>query len=109
MAVKSVSTFGVLIVLGMIVAGCASDVTPVGSPETPASSSAAPTSSPATPANSSAAQASSSAASTKNREAIAHGSVEDSLNACQARIPKDASAGQRMLAEDSCRRGHAQR
>jgi hypothetical protein len=35
--------------------------------------------------------------------------VEDSLNACMARIPKDATAGQRMLAEESCRRDQALR
>jgi hypothetical protein len=35
----------------------------------------------------------------KNIDRIATGSVEDNLDACMARIPKDASAGQRMLAE----------
>jgi hypothetical protein len=34
---------------------------------------------------------------------IASGAVEDTLKACLARIPEDASAGQRMLAEHSCR------
>jgi hypothetical protein len=33
---------------------------------------------------------------------IAAGSVEDTLKACLARIPKDSSGGQRMLAEQSC-------
>lgn len=32
----------------------------------------------------------------------ASGSVEDTLKLCLARIPKDASAGQRLLAEQSC-------
>ena len=95
MAVKSVSTFGVLVLLGMIVAGCASNETPVVSSAAPMGSSAAP--------------AQSSAAPTKNSDPIAAGSVEDSLNACQARIPKDSSAGQRMLAEESCRRDQAAR
>lgn len=36
--------------------------------------------------------------------AHAAGSVEDSLQACLARIPKDATSGQRMIAEQSCRR-----
>lgn len=36
--------------------------------------------------------------------AIASGAVEDSLKVCLARIPKDASAGQRMMGEQSCQR-----
>ena len=35
---------------------------------------------------------------------VASGAVEDSLKACMARIPTDASAGQRMMAEQSCQR-----
>ncbi|HEX5646296.1 MAG TPA: hypothetical protein VFX56_04950 [Nitrospira sp.] len=33
---------------------------------------------------------------------MASGAAEDTLNACMARIPEVASAGQRMLAEQSC-------
>ncbi len=33
---------------------------------------------------------------------IAAGAAEDSLRACRARIPKDASIGQLMLAEQGC-------
>ena len=32
------------------------------------------------------------------------GSTRESLQSCMARIPKDASAGQRMMAEQSCER-----
>lgn len=32
------------------------------------------------------------------------GTQDDSLDACMARIPKDATAGQRMLAEETCAR-----
>lgn len=39
----------------------------------------------------------------------AAGSVEDSLQACLARIPKDATAGQRMVAEQSCQRDEGDR
>jgi hypothetical protein len=39
----------------------------------------------------------------------ASGSAGDTLEACAARIPKDASDGQRMLAEESCRRDQAAR
>jgi hypothetical protein len=35
--------------------------------------------------------------------------LSDSLNTCLARIPKDSSAGARMLAENSCRRDEAVR
>jgi len=34
----------------------------------------------------------------------ASGAVEDTLKACLTRIPKDATGGQRMIAQDSCRR-----
>ena len=47
------------------------------------------------------------AAATKN--AIAAGSTEDSLQACLARIPKDATARQRTVAEQSCRRDEGDR
>ncbi|TAJ08340.1 MAG: hypothetical protein EPO61_09545 [Nitrospirae bacterium] len=40
---------------------------------------------------------------------VASGAVEDTLPACLARIPKDASAGQRMFAEESCKRDEAAR
>jgi hypothetical protein len=33
---------------------------------------------------------------------VASGAAEDTLKACLARIPAEASAGQRMLAEQSC-------
>ena len=45
----------------------------------------------------------------KSNDAVAAGSVEDSLHACLARIPKDATAGQKMLAEQSCHRAEADR
>jgi hypothetical protein len=35
-------------------------------------------------------------------EVMASGAAEDTLKACMARIPVFASAGQRMLAEQSC-------
>ena len=42
-------------------------------------------------------------------EDIAAGSVEDTLGACMARIPKDASIGQVMIAEQSCWRDENER
>jgi hypothetical protein len=40
---------------------------------------------------------------------VASGAVEDSLKACLARIPKVASAGQRMIAEQGCGRDEDER
>lgn len=39
----------------------------------------------------------------------AAGAVEDTLKACLARIPKGASDGQRMIAEQGCRRDEGDR
>jgi len=39
----------------------------------------------------------------------ASGAVEDTMKACLARIPKDATSGQRMIAEDSCKRDEGTR
>ena len=44
--------------------------------------------------------------STSDRDRITLKTVEDTLMACLAGIPKDASTGQKMLAEESCRRDH---
>jgi hypothetical protein len=38
------------------------------------------------------------------QNSAAAGAVEDSLRACMTRIPKDASLGQRLIAERSCAR-----
>ena len=85
MADRSVSVFGFIALLGMMVGGCASEGT-MGSSGSGAAS-----------------------ATTTGINRIASGAVEDSLAACMARIPGDASAGQKMLAEESCRRDQAAR
>ncbi len=43
-------------------------------------------------------------ATTKSGDRASAGTQGDSLEACMSRIPKDATAGQRMLAEESCKR-----
>lgn len=48
-------------------------------------------------------------ATTKSGDRVSAGTQGDSLEACMARIPKDASAGQRMLAEASCERDQTTR
>ena len=54
-------------------------------------------------------KASNAPAAAASNAALAAGSVEDSLQACLARIPKDATTGQRMIAEQSCRRDEGDR
>lgn len=46
---------------------------------------------------------------TTSEPRIAAGAVEDTLKACMARIPRDASIGQRMIAEKSCGRDESDR
>ena len=48
-------------------------------------------------------------AATKSGDRASSGTQGDTLDACMGRIPKDASAGQRMLAEESCKRDQANR
>ena len=43
-------------------------------------------------------------ATAKSGDRASAGTQGDSLEACMARIPKDATAGQRMLAEETCKR-----
>ena len=87
MADRSAGMFGVIALLGMLVGSCASDEMMESSPSGGGTTST----------------------STKNIDRVASGAVEDNSNACMARIPKDASAGQRLLAEESCRRDQAAR
>lgn len=43
-------------------------------------------------------------ATTKSGDRASAGTQGDSFEACMSRVPKDATAGQRMLAEASCQR-----
>ena len=45
----------------------------------------------------------------EGRTTVAAGAAEDSQAACLKRIPQNATAGQRMLAEDSCKRDQSSR
>jgi len=91
MSERSLGLCGVMAVAGLMFGGCASD----GSMGTSVSGSSS--------------GSGATFGTTKNIDRVAAGAVEDNLNACMARIPKDASAGQRMLAEESCRRDQANR
>ena len=80
---RAVSVFGFIALLGVMVGGCAGEGT-MGSSGT-------------------------GSASAKGIDRVASGAVEDTLDACKGRIPKEASAGQNMLAEESCRRDQSVR
>jgi hypothetical protein len=49
-------------------------------------------------------KAAAAAAPESGLSVTASGAVEDNLKTCMGRIPKDASAGQRMMAEQGCGR-----
>ncbi|MDO9118615.1 MAG: hypothetical protein Q7U39_11705 [Nitrospira sp.] len=94
MSDRSLGLRGVITLVGLLLGGCASDGA-MGTSGTSGSGSSS--------------GSGATFGTTKNIDRIATGSVEDNLDACMARIPKDASAGQRMLAEESCRRDQANR
>jgi hypothetical protein len=66
-----------------------------------------PAASPSSPTMSSAAPAESNSMNQSSKSRIAAGVEEQTLDTCLGRIPKDATAGQKMLAEQSCRRDYA--
>ncbi len=94
MSDRSLGLRGVIALVGLLLGGCASDGA-MGTSGTSGSGSSS--------------GSGATFGTTKNIDRIATGSVEDNVDACMARIPKDASAGQRMLAEESCRRDQANR
>lgn len=105
-----------LAVFGLILGGCASDgkmeASDNSSMASPKMSTAAATEPSSTsPQMSGAAATESNSAkqpgSSKNR--IAAGIDEETLDTCLAQIPGDATAGQRMLAEQTCRRNFSTR
>ena len=96
-------------VLGLMVAGCASD----GKMESSSSSSSmsdggAAVSSPRSSGGAVVEPSSKNQPNSSNSR-IAAGVEEETLNTCLARIPQDATVGQRMLAEQTCRRDYGVR
>ena len=94
---------------GLIVSGCASD----GNMESSSSGSStsdggAAVSSPKS-SGGAVAEPSSKNQPNSSTSRIAAGVEEETLNTCLARIPQDATAGQRMLAEQTCRRDYGVR
>ena len=100
---------------GLMVGGCASDGGTMessgGSPPTAGGSSTAGSpagggaavSSP-TMSGTAAAESNSMNQPNSSRNRIAAGVEEETLDTCLAHIPQDATAGQKMMAEQTCRR-----
>ena len=96
---------------GLMVGGCASDGDKMessgGSPSTAGDSSTAgggaAVSSP-TMSGTAAAESNSMNQPNSSRNRIAAGVEEETLDTCLAHIPQDATAGQKMMAEQTCRR-----
>jgi hypothetical protein len=130
MAKYSVLVSSILTAMGLLVSGCASEGTTMGSSGTGGGATSFHTDSlqacmARLSSSGSAGARQIAEESCKREEAIragivgtataksnnraASGSEGDTLDACMMRIPKDASAGQRMLAEESCRRDQALR
>jgi hypothetical protein len=86
-----IKAFGTLLV-GLIVSGYAIESRTQSPGESETTDRTSPESSSAEKAPS----------STSDRDRITLKTVEDTLMACLAGIPKDASTGQKMLAEQSC-------
>ena len=103
---------------GLIVAGCASDGKMESSGSSSTADGGAAVSSPAmsgvaaTESNPTSSTMSGAAATESNsmnqpnssRNRIAAGVEEETLDTCVAHIPQDATAGQKMMAEQTCRR-----
>jgi len=91
---------------GLIVSGCASDGSmESSSSESSTSGGGAAVSSP----TSSGGVAAESHSNSSSKSRIAAGVEEETLDTCLARIPQDGTAGQKMLAEQTCRRDYAGR
>ena len=101
---------------GLMVGGCASDGGTMessgGSPSTAGDSSTAgggaAMSSP-TMSGTAADESKSMNQPNSSRNRIAAGVEEETLDTCLAHIPQDATAGQKMMAEQTCRRDFAGR
>jgi hypothetical protein len=111
---------------GLIIGGCASDRkvetiessggsstadggAAVSSPATSGMVAAEPKSTSPAMSGAAAAESSSMNQSRSTRNRIAAGVEEETLDTCLAGIPEDATAGQKMLAEQTCRRNYASR
>jgi len=131
MADRSVSVFGCIVMMGLMVGGCAGDgKMGSGAGSSYGGGSAAQTNSlqacldrVSSGGSAGARQVAEEScrdnealrlgivgvATTKSNDRVASGTQGDTLTACMERIPSGASAGQKMLAEQSCRRDQGDR
>ena len=100
-----------ILILGLTLGGCASDGGssptaggPPGSSNPAMVGTATAESSSTSPMMPSTATAESPDAKQSRQTRIAAGVEEETLDTCIARIPQNATPGQRMLAEQTCRR-----
>ncbi|HTL60349.1 MAG TPA: hypothetical protein VL261_01780 [Nitrospira sp.] len=116
-----------IIVLGLIVGGCASDSgkmegsggssspaksenaasSPTAAVPSQSMSGGAAVSSPTMSAEARSSNSMNESTATKNR--IAAGVEEETLDTCLAQIPQDGTVGQKLLAEQTCRRNFSTR
>lgn len=101
---------------GLMVGGCASDRTMESSSDSSSAGGGAATMSSPTTTNPTTSSTPHAEANSMNqsrsgasKDRIAAGVEEETLDSCVARIPKDATVGQRMLAEQTCRRDFSRR
>ena len=99
---------------GLIVGGCASDrkietMDSSGGTSSTAGSTTRPADSSPTMSSTAATESNSMSQSKSSRNRIAAGIEEETLDSCLAHIPKDATVGQKMLAEQTCRRDYSRR
>jgi len=96
-------------VLGLMVGGCASDGKMESSSTGSSTSDGGAAVSSPRASGGAVAEPSSKNQPNSSSSRIAAGVEEETLNTCLARIPQDATAGQRMLAEQTCRRDYGVR
>jgi hypothetical protein len=96
-------------VLGLMVGGCASDGKMESSSTGSSTSDGGAAVSSPRASGGAVAEPSSKNQPNSSTSRIAAGVEEETLNTCLARIPQDATAGQRMLAEQTCRRDYGVR
>jgi len=93
-----------VIFLALMVAGCAGEDKMVSSDTSSSMASSGGAAMPSPTTSSAAAAESGSMSKSSSSSRIAAGVEEETLDTCLDRIPKDATAGQKMLAEQTCRR-----
>ena len=107
--INSYVAMGILLGAGMLMAACETTDTEssstMGTPTTTSMAAAEPAPAP----GSEGMVQTTPAAPSESRAAPAAGAMDDTLQACMARIPNDSTASQRMLGERTCQRDEEMR